>query len=91
MVTENTILRPDRGHNAPRPGHMTTRVLTVDEPPVEERVVDEGLEDSHHTVLVLPQHPHHVVACLTEVALNPSHLGVITSLCIRVKANGTRM
>ena len=50
------------------------QIVTINKPPVEQRVIDESLQHGHHTVLVLPQHSHHIVTCLTEVALNSSHL-----------------
>ena len=53
---------------------MSNSPLTINEPPVEKRVVDKRLQDGHHAVLVLPQHPHHVVTGLTEVALNARDL-----------------
>ena len=55
--------------------HSLKLTFTVNEPPVEERIVDECLEHSHHAVLVLPQHSHDIVTRLTEVTLNSSHLG----------------
>ena len=51
-----------------------THALTIDEPPVEKGIINECFEDSHYAVLVLSQHSHHIVAGLTEVALNASHL-----------------
>ena len=59
-------------------GHInvvhTYDALTIDESPVEKRVVDKCLQDSHYTVLVLSQHSHHIITGLTEVALNAGHL-----------------
>jgi len=40
----------------------TGHPLTVHEPPVEQGIVDEGLQHSHDAVPVLPQHFHHCVA-----------------------------
>ena len=48
--------------------------LTVHEPPVEQRVVDEGLQHGHDAVPVLPQHLHHRVAGDPVVPVQTGHL-----------------
>lgn len=48
--------------------------LTVHEPPVEQRVVDEGLQHGHDAVPVLPQHLHHCVAGDAVVTVQACHL-----------------
>lgn len=51
--------------------------LTVHEPPVEQRVVDEGLQHGHNTVPVLSQHLHHCVAGDAVVPIQACHLAAI--------------
>lgn len=48
--------------------------LTVHEPPVEQRVVDEGFQHGHDTVTMLPQHLHHRVAGDAVVTVQARHL-----------------
>ena len=48
--------------------------LTVHEPPVEQGVVDEGLQHGHDAVPVLPQHLHHCVAGDPVVTIQACHL-----------------
>lgn len=48
--------------------------LTVHEPPVEQRVVDEGFQHGHDTVTMLPQHLHHRVAGDAVVTVQACHL-----------------
>lgn len=50
------------------------QVLTVHEPPVEQGVVDKGLQDGHDAVPVLPQHLHHGVAGDPVVPIQTCHL-----------------
>lgn len=52
--------------------------LTVHKPPVEQRVVDEGLQHSHNAVPVLPQHLHHCVARDPVVTIQARHLTHMT-------------
>lgn len=49
-------------------------VLTVHKPPVEQRVVDKGLQHGHDAVAMLPQHLHHRVAGDAVVAVQACHL-----------------
>lgn len=53
---------------------LNAGVLTVHEPPVEQRVVDEGLQHGHDAVAMLPQHLHHRVAGDAVVAVQARHL-----------------
>lgn len=48
--------------------------LTVHEPPVEQRVIDKGLQHGHDTVPMLPQHLHHRVAGDAVVTIQACHL-----------------
>lgn len=48
--------------------------LTVHKPPVEQRVVDEGLQHGHDAVAMLTQHLHHRVAGDAVVAVQARHL-----------------
>lgn len=53
---------------------MKADVLTVHKPPVEQRVVNEGLQHGHNAVTMLPQHFHHRVAGDAVVAVQARHL-----------------
>lgn len=50
--------------------------LTVHQPPVQQRVIDEGFQHGHDTVLVLPKHLHHGVARDPVVAIKACDLRV---------------
>merc|ERR1712233_304517 len=48
--------------------------FVVNEPPVEEGVIDEGLQDSHQRVLVPAEHIHRGLACASVGSLDASYL-----------------
>lgn len=48
--------------------------LTVHKPPVEQGIIDKGLQDSHDAVPMLPQHLHHRVAGDAVVTVQACHL-----------------
>ena len=48
--------------------------FVVNEPPVEEGVIDEGLQDGHQGVLVPAEHVHCGLTRASVGSLNASHL-----------------
>lgn len=61
--------------------------LTVHEPPVEQRVIDEGLQHGHDAVPVLPQHLHHRVAGDPVVPVQTGHLSPNQTQPLLVETN----
>lgn len=61
--------------------------LTVHEPPVEQRVVDEGFQHSHDAVPMLPQHLHHRVAGDAVVTVQACHLAPNQKKTLQMKKN----
>ena len=51
--------------------------FVVYEPPVEERVIDKGLQHRHQRVLVPSQHVHRGLAGASIRSLDPSHFHCI--------------
>ena len=47
--------------------------FVVNEPPVEERIIDKGLQDGHQGVLVPAEHVHRGLAGTSVGSLNASH------------------
>ncbi len=54
--------------------HKVYGTRTINKSPVEQWIIYKGLEYSHDTVLVLPQHSHHTLTRPSEITLNASDL-----------------
>mmetsp|Transcript_10854 Transcript_10854/g.22568 ORF Transcript_10854/g.22568 Transcript_10854/m.22568 type:complete len:327 (-) Transcript_10854:940-1920(-) len=52
---------------------LLDRVVVLQQPPVDQRVVHKGLQHRHHAVLVVAKHKHHLLARRPVVALHPAH------------------
>ena len=53
---------------------VLVHLYSIEETPVDERIVHEGLQHGDDAFLVCPQHTHGLLAAGPEVALNAGHL-----------------
>ena len=61
--------------------------FVVNEPPVEEGVIHEGLQDGHQRVLISAEHVHCGLTRASVGSLNASHLHSIDQHPAKIRVN----